>query len=376
MSTKFSNLDLNSPKTRQGMNRLWMVLTGVMSLMVATVVGMQDSEEFFPALLITGLSVYFAGLTLYWLTHWIMQGFRTLPSTPPPKRPPPNPSSSTKSSPPNPPSSSPSSSQSSQSKQDRTRIDRFTFLKHVLLVYFGLPIAAVVFFAFIASVIPDKSAPAATEFFMVLWIVAAIFQFIYSLNRIILRLHDLDRSGGWCLLMFVPLVNLIFLIALCCIQGTPGENKYGTLQYRTADSRQSAKKAIENSGWAGFVVLMLSAILLVAIIVAVREYTADKPIATRPDTSTSLNISTGRSRPDNVDPDILSARRRLANVDLAVSMVSDPDAKILIRSSVLSREIPYAKLPDFIQHLRAIQSKYPYWNNIRQVRHAIDRQVN
>lgn len=365
MSTKFSNLDLNSPKTRQGMNRLWMVLTGVMSLMVATVVGMQDSEEFFPALLITGSSVYFAGLTLYWLTHWIMQGFRTLPSTPPPKPPPSNPSSS-----------SPSSSQPSQSKQDRTRIDRITFLKHVLLVYFGLPIAAAVFFAFIASVIPDKSAPAVTEFFMVLWIIAAIFQFIYSLNRIILRLHDLDRSGGWCLLIFVPLVNLIFLIALCCIQGTPGENRYGTLQYRTDDSRQSAKKAIENSGWAGFVILMLSAFLLVAIIVAVREYTADKPIATRPDTSTRLHISTGRSRPDNVDPDILRVRRRLANVDLAVSMVSDPDAKILIRSSVLSREISYAKLPDFIQHLRATQRKYPYWNNIRQVRHAIDRQVN
>lgn len=41
------------------------------------------------------------------------------------------------------------------------------------------------------------------------------------------RLHDLGKSGYWVLLMFVPLVNIIFLIYLLLAKGEPTENKYG-----------------------------------------------------------------------------------------------------------------------------------------------------
>ncbi len=41
------------------------------------------------------------------------------------------------------------------------------------------------------------------------------------------RLHDLDRSGWWLLLSFVPLVGIIILIIWFCTQGTQGPNRFG-----------------------------------------------------------------------------------------------------------------------------------------------------
>ncbi len=41
------------------------------------------------------------------------------------------------------------------------------------------------------------------------------------------RLHDLDRSGWWLLLAFVPLVGTIVLIVWFCTRGTPGPNRFG-----------------------------------------------------------------------------------------------------------------------------------------------------
>ncbi|MDE7371710.1 MAG: DUF805 domain-containing protein [Desulfovibrio sp.] len=40
------------------------------------------------------------------------------------------------------------------------------------------------------------------------------------------RLHDSGRSGWFVLLLFVPLINL-FCMALLCLPGTPGPNRYG-----------------------------------------------------------------------------------------------------------------------------------------------------
>ena len=41
------------------------------------------------------------------------------------------------------------------------------------------------------------------------------------------RLHDLDRSGWWLLLVLVPLVGAIILIVWMCTRGTPGANRFG-----------------------------------------------------------------------------------------------------------------------------------------------------
>jgi uncharacterized membrane protein YhaH (DUF805 family) len=41
------------------------------------------------------------------------------------------------------------------------------------------------------------------------------------------RLHDLDRSGWWLLLGFIPLIGAIVLIVWFCKRGTIGPNRFG-----------------------------------------------------------------------------------------------------------------------------------------------------
>ena len=42
------------------------------------------------------------------------------------------------------------------------------------------------------------------------------------------RLHDLNGSGFWVILVFVPLVNIVFFLWLLIKKGTEGDNDYGT----------------------------------------------------------------------------------------------------------------------------------------------------
>ena len=51
--------------------------------------------------------------------------------------------------------------------------------------------------------------------------------FLPSLSVSIRRLHDLDRSGWWFLLIFVPLVGAIILLIWNCMRGTVGPNRFG-----------------------------------------------------------------------------------------------------------------------------------------------------
>lgn len=44
------------------------------------------------------------------------------------------------------------------------------------------------------------------------------------------RLHDLDRSGWWMLLFFVPLINLFVWIYILLFPGTRGSNQYGPIR--------------------------------------------------------------------------------------------------------------------------------------------------
>lgn len=43
------------------------------------------------------------------------------------------------------------------------------------------------------------------------------------------RYHDMDKSGAWMLVMFIPVVGgLIYFIQAGCLRGTVGTNRYGT----------------------------------------------------------------------------------------------------------------------------------------------------
>lgn len=41
------------------------------------------------------------------------------------------------------------------------------------------------------------------------------------------RIHDLSRSGWWALLIFVPIANLFFWLALYALPGTASTNRFG-----------------------------------------------------------------------------------------------------------------------------------------------------
>ena len=48
------------------------------------------------------------------------------------------------------------------------------------------------------------------------------------------RLHDIDRTGWWLLLAFIPLIGTIVLIVFFASRGTAGPNRFGTDPLQTA----------------------------------------------------------------------------------------------------------------------------------------------
>ena len=57
--------------------------------------------------------------------------------------------------------------------------------------------------------------------------IAELVLFLPTLAVSIRRLHDLDRSGWWFLLIFVPLIGGIWLLVWFCMRGTVGPNRFG-----------------------------------------------------------------------------------------------------------------------------------------------------
>ena len=62
--------------------------------------------------------------------------------------------------------------------------------------------------------------------------VAAIFPILLVLptaTMIVRRLHDLEKSGWWFLIVLIPLAGILYLIYLFIQEGDMNENIYGTV---------------------------------------------------------------------------------------------------------------------------------------------------
>jgi uncharacterized membrane protein YhaH (DUF805 family) len=57
--------------------------------------------------------------------------------------------------------------------------------------------------------------------------IASLVLFLPSLGVTVRRLHDIDRSGWWVLIYFVPLIGLIVMLVFLCTRGTDGANRFG-----------------------------------------------------------------------------------------------------------------------------------------------------
>lgn len=61
----------------------------------------------------------------------------------------------------------------------------------------------------------------------ILYLIAVLVFIIPDIAVSVRRLHDIDRSGWWYLVAFVPLFGLILLIVFWCQPGSPGDNRFG-----------------------------------------------------------------------------------------------------------------------------------------------------
>lgn len=61
----------------------------------------------------------------------------------------------------------------------------------------------------------------------VIYILGAVVTLLPNAAVWVRRLHDLDKSGWWLLIGFIPLVGVIVLYVWAALKGTAGENRFG-----------------------------------------------------------------------------------------------------------------------------------------------------
>lgn len=65
------------------------------------------------------------------------------------------------------------------------------------------------------------------QFIILLYILIYLINLIPGYALIVRRLHDIDKSGWWYWILFVPLIGVIWLLILLCTEGTRGDNRFG-----------------------------------------------------------------------------------------------------------------------------------------------------
>ena len=83
------------------------------------------------------------------------------------------------------------------------------------------------FNAIITVVLEVLYAATSSNILMILLFVYILAVFVPGLAVGVRRLHDLNKSGAWLLIAFVPFIGGIWLFVLTCLAGTRGPNQYG-----------------------------------------------------------------------------------------------------------------------------------------------------
>ena len=105
------------------------------------------------------------------------------------------------------------------------RIGRLRYLAY------GMGLAFIFYAALLIALIPlgGLFAAGASSSFLALAVMAVLYipLLVFSWGFMVRRLNDLDRSGWFSLLMFIPLVNFFVALYLIFGRGTDGVNNYG-----------------------------------------------------------------------------------------------------------------------------------------------------
>ncbi|WP_292053378.1 MULTISPECIES: DUF805 domain-containing protein [unclassified Brevundimonas] len=90
--------------------------------------------------------------------------------------------------------------------------------------------------------------PLAGQLALIAVIIACAAAWIYALvmfvSLIVRRLHDLNKSGLWGLLMMVPFVCAIVFIGLGVLPAKSGQNNFGPRQYPFDDGAEGQAAAL------------------------------------------------------------------------------------------------------------------------------------
>lgn len=147
------------------------------------------------------------------------------------------------------------------------RFGRLSYIAWYLTVTLGLYAVFIVFaliFGIGIGVMGSESSTAggiAGGLFGILYVAVVIAMLVVAIIFLIRRLHDIDLSGWWALLMLVPIVNAVFGIFAMVKAGTPGANRFGPPR--------------ETRGWErvvgiiGIVLFVLSLVVTIAAVVVI-----------------------------------------------------------------------------------------------------------
>ena len=99
------------------------------------------------------------------------------------------------------------------------RISRINFLARFLFWFFAVPCITV-------QTVKVGSILFGIEFEWIS-VIGGLLIIIGNLNAFIARLHDINKSGWYVLLLFIPCVHLAILIYAFFFAGTKGPNRFG-----------------------------------------------------------------------------------------------------------------------------------------------------
>lgn len=72
--------------------------------------------------------------------------------------------------------------------------------------------------------------------------------FLPSLGIAVRRLHDINKSGWFLLLPFIPIIGLVYIIYLLAKPGDVGDNQYGSpTSYETITAEESARTGLKET---------------------------------------------------------------------------------------------------------------------------------
>ena len=82
-------------------------------------------------------------------------------------------------------------------------------------------------FTLIVNVVSNMIQAIVGDWFAFVGLLVALALLLPSIAVAVRRLHDLDKSGWWYLLVFVPLIGFLVLLYFFVQRGTEGQNQYG-----------------------------------------------------------------------------------------------------------------------------------------------------